>query len=86
MSKKKRRTAQNVQNKPAVKQENTAAKEKTEDITDKLPSAEAAKKGEAKAADRTEDAKSAINEEKTGKPKASKGIIAGFTAMGAVIV
>ena len=36
MSNKKRRTAQNVQNKPAVKQENTVAKEKPEDITDKL--------------------------------------------------
>ena len=93
MSKKKRRTAQNPQNKPAVKQENTAPeKKKTEEIS----VSETAEPAKAAAAEREETEKSEkteVNAQKQPdtaspqpKPKASKGIIAGFSVMGAVMI
>ncbi|MGN0578460.1 MAG: cellulase family glycosylhydrolase [Ruminiclostridium sp.] len=93
MSKKRRRTAQNSQIKPAVKQEDTVPEE---DKTEEIPADEAVESGEAAAAEREEAEKSektaanSDNQQATAivqqKPKASKGIIAGFSVMGAVII
>ena len=92
MSKKKRRTAQNSQNMPAVMQENTVSEEK---ITEEMPVSETAKYAEA-AAEREETVKSEKTEVSAQKqpdtaspqpkPKASKGVIAGFSVMGAAII